>query len=160
MLFLSLHLSLSVSLSLVLSSLKSFPHKQLHIEHTTQALPITTGEPASQQHQMSERLHWTGQRGRGVCREQKQGWCVVRCGWRAFVKKRDDFLLLYVLGLYLTWSSRQLARAATLSPTQTRAGRTSKRHRQSNFSGERMNFSVGFLWKVKDVGCNLWLRRE
>ncbi len=33
---------------------------------------------------------------------------MVRCGWRAFVKKRDDFLLLYVLGLYLTWSSGSL----------------------------------------------------
>lgn len=44
------------------------------------------------------------QKGRGVCREGKEGWCVLHCGWRAFVKKRDDFLPLYVLGLYLTWS--------------------------------------------------------
>lgn len=52
--------------------------------------------------------HKKEQKGRGVCREEKEDWCVVRCGWRAFVKKRDDFLLLYVLGLYLTWSSGSL----------------------------------------------------
>lgn len=36
---------------------------------------------------------------------REEDWCVLHCGWRALAEERDDFPLLYVLGLYLTWSS-------------------------------------------------------
>lgn len=41
---------------------------------------------------MSPRLRWTGQKRRCVCTEETEDCCVDRCGWRAFVKKTDDFL--------------------------------------------------------------------
>lgn len=100
-------------------------------------------------------------KGRGVCGEEKEDWCVVGRGWRAFVEKRDDFLLLYVLGLYLTWSSGCLQEQQPWAQHKPGLGELRiKRHRPSNFNSERMNLSVGFLWKVKDVGCNLWSRRH
>lgn len=79
---------------------------------------------------MSERLHWTAQKGRGVCREQKEDWCAVPCGWRAFVKKTNDFSSAIRTGPLPYLVIRQLARAATLSPTLTLGRENSKRHRQ------------------------------
>lgn len=44
---------------------------------------------------------------------------MLRCGWRAFVQKRDDFPLLYSVYWAFTLLGHQAAsaRAATLSPT-------------------------------------------
>lgn len=79
--------------------------------HQTQGLPVIT-ERASWEHHMSGGSHQTEQKRNnkeGVSaegRERTGGWSAV--GGELLLRRGMIFLRLYILGLYLTWSSGNL----------------------------------------------------
>lgn len=75
-------------------------YTQAHIKHTTQALPITVGEQ-----QMSSRFNLDRRKREGVStkgRKRTVVWTAV--GGVLLLRRGMIFVLLYVPGLYLTWS--------------------------------------------------------
>lgn len=126
-----------------------------------QGLPVTVGKQASCKKQLSEGLHWTEQNGtRSVCRGENEGWCVGQCGWRAFVKKRDDFFF------FTYWSFTLLGNQTDCKSCNSepnikwvREGFGKAKTEQLLVVKEWISLWLR-LWKVKHVGCNLWLRKQ
>lgn len=148
----SLHMSLSCELKQTKKS-----------AHQTQGLPVLT-EHASWEHQRSEGSHQNtnrkGNNRKGVSAEgrARTGWSAV--GGELLLRRGMIFLRLYILGLYLTWSSGSLQEQQLWARLKLGQGELRKgADRVTLAEKEKVSLWLG-LWKVEAVGCNLWSWRQ
>lgn len=114
-------------------------------------------------HHGSEGSHQTEQKRNnkeGVSAEGRQrtgGWSAV--GGELLLRRGMIFLRLYILGLYLTWSSGNLQEQQLRALLQPGQGGLREGTDEITLEKERVSLWLR-PWKVEAVGCNLWLRRQ
>jgi len=85
--------------------------------------------------------------------------CLV-VGGELLFRRGMIFLLLYILGLYLTWSSGSLQEQQLWAQHKLGQGAFQKGSDTVTLAAKEWVSLWVCPWKVRDVECNLWLKRE